>query len=302
MLQSTTSKKLELEWVDGEAVFHYGRADQANLSLRQAAVLTASIINEDAGRLGRQPTVLLSGGLDSEVVIKAFIETGQPFRCVTFRYKHGLNSHETQYVERFVSALNLNHQYLDIDIERWVQSSEAEALFVGAQAAHFEIVPHLKTVSEVWNMGGYPVLGCMEVVLENMRPGWYHAEYSHDASWYLHAINNGISGAMGFYQHTPELLLAQLTDPRTKRLAEGRNLLANTLLSSSRQVKYQMYRDHWPELQPRPKFDGGEQVRLLLQQHGNRLEPGRFERAVRKRTTSWTDMVARLTPVPQQGG
>jgi hypothetical protein len=100
---------------------------------------------------------------------------------------------------------------------------------------------------------------------------------------------------MGFFQHTPELVLAQLEDPRTLRLVDGNNSLANKLLSTSRQVKYQMYRDHWPDLQARPKFDGGEYVRDITQGQGNKLDPNRQQRAALRWYCSHSEIVARLT-------
>jgi hypothetical protein len=75
---------------------------------------------------------------------------------------------------------------------------------------------------------------------------------------------NGIQGGIAFFEHTPEIVLAALRHPRMATLASGTNKTANAVFKNSRFVKYQMYRDIWPDLDNRPKFTGNEAVEGLF--------------------------------------
>lgn len=244
----------------------FERAERVPLNFRDECVRTARLISRQAQDLGRIPVVLLSGGLDSEVVIKAFLEADVDFRAITFRYPDGLNAHELHFIDLFMQENQFEHEFYDIDIERWIESSEAAELFTGSHAWHFEMVPHMKLMQEVQARAGVPVLGNGEALYLKTGPKeWSYVEYEYDLAWYRFARKFRVSGAMGFFQHTPEQTLSMMSENKMQLLAAGRNRTANVLLPHSRQIKYGVYFEHWPELVKRTrKFDGGERFRPVL--------------------------------------
>ena len=67
---------------------------------------------------------MLSGGMDSEVVVKAFLEAKVPFKTSTFRIMDSdviMNPHEIKNVERFCAANNLMPSYFDISLDFFAQ-------------------------------------------------------------------------------------------------------------------------------------------------------------------------------------
>jgi hypothetical protein len=248
----------------------YRTATRLPMSFRDECLNTARVVHAQAAALGRIPYVLLSGGLDSEVVVKAFLEVGLPFRTITFRYAKQLNHHETSAVARFLERHNVPHEFYELDAEQFALSAEAEALFLDTHCSYFEMVPTMKLMQVVHERGGLPVLGNGEVLYARQDRQWKYIEYEYDLAWYRFEARYKVPGVMGFFQHTPEMMLAMMNEPRMLALEENRNRLA-VMLPHSREIKYSVYFDHWPDLERRRKFDGGELTRKIFKPIDKRL-------------------------------
>ena len=64
----------------------YSRCSRNPGTFREECVLTAKLLSERMQAMQREPALMLSGGMDSEVVVKAFIEAEVPFSVWTFRF------------------------------------------------------------------------------------------------------------------------------------------------------------------------------------------------------------------------
>lgn len=241
----------------------YSRAQREPLSFNQEVALTAGLLADSAASLHRKPVVLLSGGMDSEVVVQGCITAGIDFETITFRFKHGLNGHELKHVEEAVRKYGVKHSYFDIDIHAWLKTIEFEDLFYGSQATSINLLPHMLLMNHVWGSNGMPILGNGDVYLENENDSWNYVELEYILAWFRHAVRFGILGGIGFFQHTPELTLSMLREPRIQRLGQQNDEYANRLYDTSKFVKYGIYRKHWPEFTMRPKLGGHEMVKEL---------------------------------------
>lgn len=256
----------------------YSRATRIPTSFSDECVRTAELVKSQADAHKRPVYVLLSGGLDSEVTAKAFVEAGIDFQPITFRFPNKLNEHELVYVRKFCDRHGLEPQYYDLDIKSWATSQEAKELFVNSQAHFYEMVPHMKLLDVIWHKyGGMPVMGNGDLFMEQTETGWQYIEFEYILAWFRHAIHSKILGGIGFFQHTPEMTLAALRDPQMEKIGFGTDVTANTLLKDGRMAKYVMYRKHWPDLERRPKFNGGE---LLHKFYHELAEPLRQARTV----------------------
>lgn len=275
----------------------YSRASREPMSFRAECVQTAKIISEQAERLGRKPIIGLSGGLDSEVVVEAFIEAGVDFEILTFRFKNNLNSHELRFVHAFCQRHKLKPKYLDIDIHEWAYSEECKNLFNESQAASMNLLPHMKLMNHIWfELRGLPVLGNGDLYLENISGSWKYVELEYMLSWFRHAVNNGILGGIGFFQHTPEVVLSMLHEPKIKRLGRDLDAYATKAYKTSRFVKYGIYRQHWPALLMRPKFGGQEMVEDLFKTRTDELLEGRADRFIDKFVLSYDELRSMIEP------
>lgn len=273
----------------------YSRCAREPGTFREECIRTAKLVAIEAERLGRPIFVMLSGGLDSEVVAKAFVEASVSFECITYRFKGGLNSHETRFVDAFVRRHKLKHRYYDIDILPWLESDEAVQILNESQAASCVLLPHMKLMSHIWyDLKSLPVLGNGDVYLENEK-GWNYYELEYMLTWFRHALKHNMLGAIGFFQYTPEITLSMLREPKIERLGRNSDAYANKAYDTSRFVKYNIYKKHWPDLVTRPKFSGHELVKDEFAERSKELVID-TERWIDKWLLSYDDFRSMLEP------
>lgn len=282
---------------EGKLWCTYSRAQQQPGSFKDECVRAATVLSSQISALQREPALMLSGGMDSEVVVKAFIEAGVPFSVWTFRFKHNLNAHELRFVEAFAKRHGFKVNYLDIDVLPWIETDECKRLFDESYCSSVTMLPHMKLMNHVWELGFSPVLGNGDVYLENMDGVWKYVELDYMLAWFRHAIRHKILGGIGFFQHTPEVTLAMLREPKIERLGENTDPYATKMYKTSRFIKYDIYRKHWPDLLIRPKFGGQELVKEQFTARTLELLSGRAVPFIDKFVLSYSDFRGALEPL-----
>lgn len=241
----------------------YGKCERAPLRFKDECVRTAQIIREDAREI---PSVMFSGGVDSEVALRSFVEAKIPVRAAILRFKNDLNIHDISYAVIACEKLGVKYDFFDLDIiQFW-----SERLFEFADSVYC-ISPQL--LSTMWladQIDEYPVMGSGECLLvkridEGYIPGvseysnseWDLYEKEKIAAWYRHFILRGRNACPGFFQYTPEIILSYLSDSFVRDLTS--NKIIGKLCTASSKLK--IYQQHF-ELTDRPKFSGFEKVQL----------------------------------------
>jgi hypothetical protein len=246
----------------------YSRCSRMPGSFKEECILTAKQVVNQAAQLSRTPYIFLSGGLDSEVVVKSFLESGSSFKTISFRFTNNLSSHESFYIDKFVKKHNLDHRYYDIDPD-WLISTDAELYFQQAQCVMSEMLPHMKLLSHVWNnLNGFPVLGngdlyvskdiSVDWIFDRTKPKyeWNYIEFEYIVAWNRYCVKNSILGCLGFFMHNPEIVLAMINEPIMTKCLD--NKLMHKM--SSRSTKTIVYLKHWQDLELRVKYHGSEQL------------------------------------------
>jgi hypothetical protein len=141
-----------------------------------------------------------------------------------------------------------------------------------------------------------PILGNGDVYLENLEGTWKYVELDYMLAWFRHAIHNGILGGIGFFQHTAEVTLAMLREPKIERLGLNKDAYATKLYPTSRFIKYDIYRKHYPDLVIRPKFGGQELVLKEFKARTMELLEGRDVHFVEKFIIDYADLRAMMEP------
>ncbi len=258
------------------------------LSFREECLATARLIREST----RLPIdILFSGGVDSEVALRSFIEAGIPVRVLSLRFTGGLNAHDIEWVERSCSRLGVEPRFVDLDLLKFWETT-AQGYADRTQC----VSPQL--LSTMWladQTDGYCVLGSGENFIVKrvptsyvpgespyLRSTWDLFEKEKIAAWYRHFIVEGRDAAPGFYQYTPELMLSWFLDSMGCDLWNDR--IPSKLNSVSSKVA--MYQRHF-DIENRPKFTGFESVQP---------EDAVFRRELRKKFNA-CDHITK-TPVP----
>jgi len=269
----------------------YSKASHIPTSFREECNTTALQLADQAKSLNRLPMILLSGGLDSEVVAKTFIDANIDFQPVTFRFTNELNIHEINYVEKFCKRHNLKPRYLDIDIVSWLDTAEAKNKFDESFCNYTEMLPHMKLMDMIWDeWQGIPILGNGDFfTVRYVNPVWRmrdrstnqyiwkYVEYEYILAWFRYAVAKNMLGGLGFFQHNAEITLAMALEPEMVHICND----LDPFKMSSRSTKYAIYRKYWNDLEMRPKWNGGELVSNL-----HFIKSIEFKKDI---TTSFTD-------------
>jgi hypothetical protein len=239
----------------------YGQSHRMPLSFRAECNETARVIRRNTNL---PIVVLFSGGVDSEVALRAFVESGIEVSVAILRFRDDLNVHDFAWAVSACELLKVPYRFYDLDLlEFW----QTEAM----KYAHETQCVSPQLLSTMWlidQIDGYCVLGSGEHYLAKrkipdqaitetnyLRSHWDLIEKEKIAAWYRHFLVRGRDGCPGFFQYTPELMLSWLVDPLAVELWNDR--IPGKLDSTSSKLRF--YRQHF-DLRVRPKYSGFEKV------------------------------------------
>ncbi len=232
----------------------YGRAKRYPMSFRSECLATAKVIQKAA----KQPIhVLFSGGIDSEVALRSFHEAGVPVTAAILKFKDDLNLHDYSWAVLTCEELQIPYKLYELDLHSFWSSTEAARFADETQCISPQLIATMWLIDQC---EGFCVLGSGENYLQDLgpdsrRPGWYLSEKEKVAAWYRHFMIRGREGCPGFFQYTPELMLAWLLDPMARQLWQQPAVSH----IDSIPTKFQVYRQHF-DLRARPKYTGFEKV------------------------------------------
>jgi hypothetical protein len=245
----------------------YGQCKRPVKNWREECKLAASMIYDQ--RQGLPIDILFSGGMDSEIVLRSFLEIKVPFN-VHFVDYNGYNLYDKNWATKICEFKNIKLTIHNLDIEKFWQSDEC------LEIANLSKCVSPQLLSQQWLMSkvdGLPILGSGECYTarsdiasqknteSNERKydnvNWVLVEREKIASWYRYLISKNRPGIPGFFQYTPELMLSFLEDSICKELHQN-NMKGKLSNSSS---KFNICFKYWPELKKRFKKTGFEDLR-----------------------------------------
>jgi hypothetical protein len=244
---------------------------------------------------------LLSGGIDSEVMVRSFHACGIEITPLIIRFSDDLNAHDIIYAVQLCRELGLKYEWLDLDIYHFYKRYAFDL------ADEYQVVnPRLLPV--IWAMDqftGYPVIGGGDPFLvrrgnrlpaQNFQEGvfsgqpdldesedtWDLWEKERSASWARYLLKNNRGGCPGFFNYTPEIVAAFLLDPLSDYYMRGERSADTSAIWKAR-----LYGEHF-HLKPRPKYHGFEGFRGFMRKEAKAL----------RRRQPFYDGIARI-PVQQ---
>lgn len=239
----------------------YGACSSKPLDFKKECLRTAELIKQQA----KAPVhVMFSGGVDSEVALRSFVEAGIPVTAAILRFKNDLNIHDISWAVLTCEALKVPYRFYELDVlDFW-----KNRIFDYAEKTYCVTPQLLPTMWLADQIDGYPVMGsgeCLFVkeVPVGYQPGispyeksdWFLWEKEKIASWYRHFMIYQRDACPGFFQYTPEIMLSYLLDPLVQELISDRIIGKLTTESS----KLKIYQQHF-DLITRPKYTGFEKI------------------------------------------
>jgi len=250
----------------GEFWTKYGRAEYIPTSFRDECVRAAKLIAESAKR----PLLLcLSGGINSEMMARSFIEAGIPFEVAVLNYNYrvttNINDHETKRAVQFIIENKLTCHAATLDIEEYFKNSLPElcSQYKTNKLSKLIVCEIIKQFPD-----HHCVMGGDELLLQrhrtNGRPGRsgvYAEEELVNIAAIETATNCGTTISSRFFIYTPELMLAYLQNSTVTQWVKYENALHNAFVGVNAYAnKIYVGHDSWPDMTIRTKYSGFERI------------------------------------------
>jgi hypothetical protein len=245
----------------------YGQCKRPVQNWREECKLAASKIYDQ--RKGLPIDILFSGGKDSEITLRSFLEIKVPVNVHFVDYDF-YNMYDKRWATKICEFFNIKLNIHNLDIRKFWRSDECMQIANSSKSVSPQLISQQWLMSQV---DGIPVLGSGEcytarsdiAIQKKIEKGhrnlnnvnWVLVEREKIATWYRYLISNNRPGIPGFFQYTPELMLSFLEDPICQDLHS--NITKGKLSNSS--SKSSICLKHWPEVKKRYKKTGFENLR-----------------------------------------
>jgi hypothetical protein len=241
----------------------YGAIQRQPKPFNEECEATAALIRDTvAGPI----TVLFSGGVDSEVVIRAFHAQKIPIRVAILQFDDNLNIHDVSFAVVCCEQLGLPYKLIPLDIKKFLD----DEVYNYAAPTNTRSPELCSTMWLADQVDGVPVIGSGECFLVKrvepsyvdgvssyLRTPWDMYERELIAAWYRHFMIPGKErmAVPGFFQYTPEIMLSFLKDECVIDLVNDRMIGKRSTMTS----KFGIYQKYFP-LAERKKYSGFEKI------------------------------------------
>lgn len=123
---------------------------------------------------GLRPSVFFSGGVDSELILRSYIDIGANPKVFIIRYENDLNIYDVSYAITICTMLKIDYTLVDFNLQKFYEN-DAEQISFDAQIDRPRMLPHIKFTDCA---DGLIIVGHSDV-------RWYrpHNDYSKKAIW-----------------------------------------------------------------------------------------------------------------------
>jgi hypothetical protein len=219
---------------------------------------------------GIKPSIMFSGGIDSEIVLRSFIDIGADPKVYIGRYNNDYNIYDVSYAITICSILGIDYKIIDINLQKFFEN-EAETVSEIGQLDRPLTLPQLKLMEYV---DGLPIYCTGEPSWNrsdddySKKGTWLMSCWEHDIGWTKYSIAKQRPAVMEYFKWTPELLLAWNT---TRWISCLINDHYHGKLGTN-STKIRGYREAYPDLINRTKKTGFESCFNLINEFENFLK------------------------------
>jgi len=201
--------------------------------------------------------VLLSGGIDSEVIVRTFKDLGITHNTYIFKYEDNINHKDVASAIEIATSLNIPYTVIDFNLEKFF-NTEAYDVFQKSGCIRAGRLPHLKFFDYLDNI---PLMGEGEPYWSRVLVGDYSKksewlfpmnESNHNCAIYLH--NLGRDNLCDWYEFSPNLIKAFNNLSLIQDLLND-NIVGKTSCWTSR---IPIHLTIWPDIKHKHKSTGYE--------------------------------------------
>ena len=201
--------------------------------------------------------VLLSGGIDSEVVVRTFKDLSITHDTYIFKYENNINHRDVISAVEIATCLNIPYKIIDFNLEKFFEA-EAYDVFQKSGCIRAGRLPHIKFFDYIDNI---PVMGDAEPYWSRVLQKDYSQisnwifplnEANHNSSIYLQSI--GRPNVCDWYEFNPNLIKAFNQLPLIQNLINDR--IPGKLSCWTSRIP--IHSEIWPDIKHKHKLTGYE--------------------------------------------
>ena len=221
---------------------------------KQELYRTADLIYQD---YKSDIALFLSGGTDSEIVARNFVDIGIKPKCFVIKFKDDYNSSDVNEAIGLAAELDLDLNIIDFDVKDFLYSGEATEFGRELQCTQITYLMVYHSIKKI----GMPAVMGGEVFLKrniNTDPStWFYCiRENEDASAMRFSLKFNLPLVNEYFSYTPELLLYYLEDPDITNLVTTKYNYKLTSVSSKNAILKRLV----PEIRVRKKTHGFERL------------------------------------------
>lgn len=217
---------------------------------------------------GLKPCVFFSGGVDSELILRAYIEIGANPEVYIIRYEKDYNIYDVSYAITVCNILGVKYNLIDFALEKFYRN-DAEIISEQAQIDRPRMLPHIKFTdcADGLIIVGHSDVRWYRVNEDYNEPGiWLAQDFEHDIGCDKYNILHDRPAVYQWWKWTPGLILSYT------RLNWFQNLIKDKYKGKLgiNSTKLQGFREIYPDIIARKKSTGFEDIDHLvdeLEQH-----------------------------------
>ena len=209
---------------------------------------------------GLKPCVFFSGGLDSELVLRSYIDIGANPIVNIFRFEDHINEYDVSYAIVICETLGVKYNIIDFNIANFFEH-DAETISDIAQIDRPRGLPQLKFLDYT---EGFAVLGIGDPrwtrSVKDNTP-WILLDQEHDTGWDKYILHKNIPAIAQWFKWTPELVLAYTELDWFKNLIINNKWIGREGVTSTKIIGY---KEAYHDLLQRDKKTGMEPIGSLI--------------------------------------
>lgn len=225
-----------------------------NSTYQQELLRTADLIYRD---YGKDFALFLSGGTDSEIVLRNFLDIGVKPQCYTIKFKDDYNMNDVQEAIDLATELDVPLNIIDFDVKEFLYSGEASEFGKELQCTQ---ITYLMVYHSILKTNMPAVMGGELLLKRNINTDpstWYYClRENEDGSAMRFSIKYNIPLVNEYFSYTPELMLYYLEDSDIQNLVSTKYNYKLTSVSSKNAILKKLV----PEIRIRKKTHGFEKL------------------------------------------
>lgn len=239
---------------------YYGKSSTPVLTFKEEMLKAAKSTMDHYP--GLRPSVFLSGGVDSEMILKSYIEIGSNPEVFIVRYENDYNLYDVSYAITICSMLDIKYNLIDFNLQKFYET-DAEKISEEAQICRPRMLPHLKFTE---NIDGLVIVGHSDMAWyreddDYTKKGkWFVRDYEHDIGCDKYNMMHNRPAIYQWFKWSPGLILS------FTRLNWFNKLINDEYYGKLgiNSTKILGYREYFPELIERRKQTGFEKIDTIV--------------------------------------